>query len=59
MYAFVGLLGYSRWLYAEYVNSMRSGILIDCHRHMFRSFGEVPREVLYDNMKTVVTERDA
>lgn len=59
VYAFVGVLGYSRWLYLEYVDSMRSEVLLDCHRHMFRSFGGVPREVLYDNMKTVVTERDA
>jgi len=59
IYAFVGLLGYSRWLYLEYVDTMRSAVLIECHRHMFRAFGGVPREVLYDNMKTVVTERDA
>lgn len=59
VYAFVGVLGYSRFLYVEYVDSMRSEVLIDCHRHMFRAFGGVPREVLYDNMKTVVTARDA
>jgi transposase len=59
VYAFVGVLGYSRWLYLEYVDSMRSEVLIACHRRMFADFGGVPREVLYDNMKTVVTERDA
>ena len=38
---------------------MRSEVLVACHRRMFQAFAGVPREVLYDNMKTVVTERDA
>lgn len=59
VYAFVGVLGYSRWLYLEYVDNTRSETLIACHRRMFSAFGGVPREVLYDNMKTVVTHRDA
>jgi transposase len=59
VYAFAGVLGYSRQLYLEYVDSMRSEILVACHRRMFAAFGGVPREVLYDNMKTVVTRRDA
>src|SRR5690606_5603717 len=59
VYAFVGVLGYSRWLHLEYVDSMASEVPIACHRRMFAAFGRVPREVLYDNMKTVVTQRDA
>src|SRR5690606_38626582 len=59
VYAFVGVLGYSRWLYLEYVESMRAEVLADCHRRMLGDFGGVPREILYDNMKTVVTHRDA
>lgn len=59
VYAFVGALGFSRWLYVEYVDSTRSAVLIDCHRRMFGAFGGVPREILYDNMKTVVTHRNA
>ena len=59
VYAFVGVLGYSRWMYLEYVQSMRSEELIACHRRMLSAFGGVPREILYDNMKTVVTHRDA
>lgn len=59
VYAFVGVLGYSRWLYLEYVDSMRSEVLVACHRRMLGAFGGVPREILYDNMKTVVTRRDA
>lgn len=59
IYAFVGVLGFSRWLYFEYTESMRSEVLVACHRRMFAAFGGVPREVLYDNMKTVVTQRNA
>lgn len=59
VYAFVGVLGYSRWLYVEYVDSTRSDVLVACHRRMLGAFGGVPAEILYDNMKTVVTTRDA
>jgi transposase len=59
IYAFIGVLGFSRWLYLEYVDSTQSPVLIDCHRRMFAVFGGIPREVLYDNMRTVVTKRDA
>lgn len=59
VYAFVGVLGFSRWLYFEYVTSMRAEVLVDCHRRMLGDFGGVPREILYDNMRTVVTRRDA
>ena len=33
--------------------------LIACHERAFLAFGGVPREVLYDNVKTVVIDRDA
>ena len=59
VYCFVGVLGYSRWLYIEYVDSMRVEVLVRCHEHMFREMGGVTREILYDNMRTVVTKRDA
>ena len=59
IYCFVGLLGYSRHLYFEYVSSMKSATLIGCHERMFADFGGVTREVLYDNMRTVVSRRDA
>jgi transposase len=32
--------------------------LIECHDHAFEHFGGVTRRVLYDNMKTVVIERN-
>lgn len=45
-------------LYIEFTDNMRYDTLETCHRNAFR-FGGVPREVLYDNMKTVVLQRDA
>ena len=59
IYCFIGLLGYSRALYVEYVDSMKSSTLIACHERMLASFGGSPHEILYDNMKTVVCARDA
>jgi transposase len=59
VYSFVGVLGYSRWLYVEYVDSTCAEVLVACHRRMFQDFGGIPREMLYDNMRTVVARRDA
>jgi len=56
--AFVATLGYSRATYIEYVSDERIETLIACHVHAFEFFGGVPHEALYDNMKTVVLERD-
>lgn len=57
--AFVATLGHSRATYVEYVTDERIETLVACHIHAFEFFGGVPRDVLYDNMKTVVIERDA
>lgn len=59
VYAFVGVLCFSRFMYLEYVRSTCAQVLIACHRRMLAAFGGVPREILYDNMKTVVTQRNA
>ncbi len=56
---FVATLGWSRDTYAEFVSDERLETLIACHEQAFLAFGGVPHEVLYDNMKTVVVERDA
>jgi hypothetical protein len=37
---------------------MKVATLIGCHERAFAAFGGVPRRILYDNMKTVVIERD-
>ncbi len=57
--AFVAVLGYSRAAFVEFTSSERFEALRACHEHAFAYFGGVPREVLYDNMRTVVIGRDA
>lgn len=59
LYAFCATLGYSRMSYVEFVTDMKIETLIECHSHAFDHFGGIPRRILYDNMKTVVLERDA
>lgn len=58
LYAFCATLGYSRASYVEFVTDMKVDTLIDCHQKAFAALGGVPRRILYDNMKTVVLERD-
>jgi transposase len=59
LYAFCATLGYSRASYVEFVSDMKVQTLIDCHQHAFVVFAGVTRRILYDNMKTVVLERDS
>lgn len=56
--AFVATLGYSRLSYVEFVDNERLPTLLACHLRAFLAFGGVPQQGLYDNMKTVVLERD-
>ena len=55
---FIATLGWSRATFVEFVTDERMETLLSCHERAFFYFGGVPREVLYDNMRTVVTERD-
>ena len=59
LYAFCATLGFSRASFVEFVTDMKVETLIACHEHAFGAFGGVSQRVLYDNMKTVVLERDA
>jgi transposase len=59
LYAFCATLGYSRASHVEFVTDMKIQTLIDSHQRAFEAFGGVARQALYDNMKTVVIERDA
>lgn len=56
--AFVATLGFSRYSYVEFVTTEQFDQLRQCHINAFEHFGGVPLEVLYDNMKTVVLERN-
>jgi transposase len=56
--AFVPTLGFSRHTYVEFVTTEQFAQLKQCHISAFEYFGGVPLEILYDNMKTVVLERN-
>lgn len=58
LHAFCATLGYRRASYVEFVTDMKVDTLIGCHEHAFQALGGVSRRILYDNMKTVVLERD-
>ena len=55
---FIATLGWSRMAYVEFCDNEQVETLIACHERAFLAFGGVPLEVLYDNMKTVVLERN-
>ncbi len=57
VYLFVLLLGYSRAMYAEFVCRCTLEAFMDSHIRAFHYLGGVPDEILYDNMKNVVTKR--
>ncbi len=58
LYAFCATFGYSRASYVEFVTDMKVITLIAYHHNAFASLGGVARRMFYDNMKTVVLERD-
>lgn len=58
-FAFVVVLGFSRWIFGRFVEDQRFETLRDLHVAAFEAFGGVPYEGLYDNMATVVLKRDA
>jgi transposase len=57
--AFVATLGYSRASFVEFVRNQQLETLLQCHERAFDFFEGVPLEILYDNMKTVILERNA
>lgn len=59
LHAFVAVLGYSRALFVALTDNMRYETLEKCHEQAFEYFQGIPEQIWYDNMKTVVIERDA
>ena len=57
--AFVATLGFSRCTFGTFVENEQFTTLRTCHEQAFDEFGGVPKEVLYDNMRTVVQARNA
>jgi len=54
---FLLLLGYSRKLYAEVFELANLSNFLIAHNNAFKYFGGYPRELLYDNLKSVVIKR--
>ena len=52
-------LGWSRVCYLEFTVATDITWWLRAHLHAFHYFGGVPRQVLHDNLKTAVLERDA
>jgi transposase len=50
--AFVMVLGFSRKTFVLFTTRMDTATLLACHTLAFAYFGGVPREILYDNMRT-------
>jgi transposase len=57
--ALIATMGFSRASYVEYVTDEKINTLLSCLSNAFDYFGGVPKDVLFDNMKTVVIQRDA
>lgn len=59
LYAFVMVLSHSRHLFVRFFLDMKTGTFLRAHQLAFDDFGGVPRVLLYDNLKSVVLERQA
>lgn len=57
--AFVATLGYSRASYVRFSEHERQADWITGIEESFVYFGGVPKELLFDNAKTIILERDA
>jgi transposase len=55
---FVFTLGHSRAMFAEVALDQRLPTLLRLHEAAFAALGGIPREILYDHMKTVVLGTD-
>jgi len=55
--SFTMTLGYSRRQYVEFTVSQDMETFLRCHINAFAYFRGIPREVLYDNLKTAVDHR--
>ena len=58
VHIFVMTLGFSRTQYAEFTLDEKLETLVGCHEHAFAWFGGVTEDILYDNPKTIVLERN-
>ncbi len=57
--AFTAELGYSRYSYVEFTDNERTETLVAWLKRALAYFGGVPAQILCDNPKTIVIERNA
>lgn len=58
VWLFSMILGHSRYQFCRFVWRQDMATVVRCHMAAFEAFGGVPREILYDQMKTAVTDED-
>ena len=58
VWLFSMVLGHCRYLFGRFVMRANLEAVVGCHVAAFAEFAGVPREVLYDRMKTVVLGED-
>jgi transposase len=58
IWLFSMVLGFSRYLFARFVPGQGVDEVLRCHLAAFVAFGGVPRQILYDRMKTAVIGED-
>lgn len=54
VWLFSMVLGHSRYIWAQFVLHQDLANVLRCHMEAFEHFGGVPKEILYDRMKTAV-----
>ena len=59
IYGFAIVLGYSRMRFVCFTHRMDIHTLMRCHEEAFAYFGGHSREILYDNMKTIIVRPKA
>ncbi len=57
LHCFFMILGYSRMLYIEFFQRANLTNFLKGHNHAFKYFGGYTKELLYDNLKSVVIKR--
>lgn len=57
LYLFVMVLSWSRALYARFTFDQKTDSFLRLHEQAFSFFKGIPKEILYDNLKSVVLER--
>lgn len=58
VWLFSMVLGFSRLIWGRFVMRQTMPSVLACHRAAFEAIGGVPREILYDRMKTAVIGED-